>query len=420
MTLRELPRPHLSRLAPALFADHTFLVLVPATADGDWAVAAAWDVARAAAGGDRRVALVDLHLERPVLDARAAPTGGEGIVDAFEFGASLNHVAVPQEPATLHFIPVGTLPSSAAAVWGHARWERLRRGFAREGALLLAYTPAHALPHLAARPDGAVVLAPRGYDPDTQPLPGLESVQLPIVGVVRDAPADAARATPVAPIRATPAGAARRTIRGRFRLLAVVAGGAAIVLAAVWFRSPLAPPSAAPTTEPTVPAPDISDPDTLFYVVQVAAFSRMDQALDHAARLEGPDRPVTVTPVRLGRRETVWYRVLVGGAPTAAASRRLLEDLWAGGLVDRGQGTILRTPHALEVAAVPAGEAGDTVRALRRRGLPAYIVPGSGGTARVLIGAFEAPEQARIADSLLRAAGVAGTLVTRTGLSVTS
>jgi len=445
--LRDLPRTYLDRLAPALLADHTLIFLIPATADGDWAVAAAWDVARAAAAG-RRVALVDLQLDHPALDARADDATAEGIVDAFEFGVSLTHVARPQTPPTLHFIPVGTAPSSAAAVWGNPRWERLRRGFEREGALLLAYAPAQALPELAALPDGVIVLAPRGYDPETQPLPALEQAGVAILGVVRDEAADA-------PYPAPPRSGGRPTgdrwpatddriwtahlirpsavegrHRGRFppwRRGAAI-GGAVVLLAilVLTFRSPgterRAPVAVDRSGEADTPSAGRRAPatDTLFYSAQVAAFSDLDQAMAHAAEIDGPGRPAFVTPIVVGRNANLWYRVLVGALETAEAAQALLRDLWAGGDAVRGQGTILRTPQALEVSVHPdPDDARDATRALRARGVPAYIVPGPDGGARVLVGAFEAPEQARLADSLLAAAGVTGALVTRTGLSIT-
>ena len=456
MILRDLPRTHLDRLAPALLADHTLIILVSATADGDWAVAAAWDVARAAAA-DRRVALVDLQLEHPSLDARADDVSAEGIVDAFEFGVSLTHVARQQTPASLHFIPVGTAPSSPAAVWGNPRWERLRRGFATEGALLLAYAPAYALPQLATRPDGILVLAPRGYDPETQPLPALERAGVAILGVVRDSPQPSAPPSttierrsstgdrwPLMPDRVWTAHLGRRTTDDRLRLRhawqrrAVLAGAVALVVVVTFaLRSPSAerraPSTAtdetvdadAPSAERRAPSAEGRRPtspraDTLFYSAQVAAFSNLEQAMSHAAGLDESHRPAIVTPVAVGRNATVWYRVLVGALETADAAQALLGDLWNGGDAVRGQGTILRTPQALQVSLHDnPDDARNSARALRARGVPAYIVAGADGRTHVLVGAFEVPEQAGLVQGLLDESGVTGSLVTRTGLSIT-
>src|SRR5207253_3349846 len=87
---RPLPRSRLDALVPSLLTGQALVSLVPATGDHAWAAGAAWDVARAAAkGGDRRVALVDLWLERPTLHAVVGLSPTEGIVDAVEYGVSL-------------------------------------------------------------------------------------------------------------------------------------------------------------------------------------------------------------------------------------------------------------------------------------------------------------------------------------------
>jgi cell division septation protein DedD len=172
------------------------------------------------------------------------------------------------------------------------------------------------------------------------------------------------------------------------------------------------PPAAA---RPAVTAPASPDAgDSLFYSVQVAAYNEADQAAADADRLRRAG-PVTVSPVRLGGRG-VWYRVMVGVQPTPVAADSLLRWLWGEHLVERPNGTILRTPHASALAesASPA-EAERLAEGLRRRGIAAYIVPAPGGMARVLAGAFEAPDQARAADSLLQLAGLKSTLVLRTG-----
>jgi cell division septation protein DedD len=152
----------------------------------------------------------------------------------------------------------------------------------------------------------------------------------------------------------------------------------------------------------------------LFYSVQVAAFNQADQAAAYARGLARAGA-ATVSPVRLGR-QGVWYRVVVGALPTPAAADSLLHWLWSRRLVERPNGTILRTPHAQAVAeGVSLNEAGRLAEGLRRRGVAAYIVPAPGGAAAVLVGAFEERDQARAADSLLKVAGLKSTLVLRMG-----
>ena len=77
MMARALPRSRLDNLIPSLVEAQALVALVPATGDLEWAAAAAWDVARAAARqGQRRVALVDLWVEEPKLHevVRLTPT----------------------------------------------------------------------------------------------------------------------------------------------------------------------------------------------------------------------------------------------------------------------------------------------------------------------------------------------------------
>src|SRR3990172_689595 len=124
---------------------------------------------------------------------------------------------------------------------------------------------------------------------------------------------------------------------------------------------------------------------------------------------------VTVSPVRLGH-QGLWFRVIIGAFPTPGDADSLLRALWRRGAVERPNGTILRTPHAFLVGREAAPEAArEIAEGLRRRGVAAYIVPAPGGSAQVLVGAFEAPDQARAADSLLRLTGLTATLAYRMG-----
>ncbi len=66
---------------------------MPVGSDPQWAAKAAWDIPRIAARDGRRVALVDLCLENPALHETVGLQATEGIVDAFEYGVSLNKAA---------------------------------------------------------------------------------------------------------------------------------------------------------------------------------------------------------------------------------------------------------------------------------------------------------------------------------------
>jgi cell division septation protein DedD len=138
--------------------------------------------------------------------------------------------------------------------------------------------------------------------------------------------------------------------------------------------------------------------------------------VEHTRQYARDAAVVTVAPVQLGLQGT-WYRVLVGAFASAAAAQAALEDLYDRGLLDRPQGTILRTPHALSVGGHP-DEAGarQALATLREAAVPAYIVEARGGAVRILVGAFERPEQASFLDSLLTGRGFTATLVQRTGI----
>lgn len=136
----------------------------------------------------------------------------------------------------------------------------------------------------------------------------------------------------------------------------------------------------------------------------------------YARRVPDEAAPATVSAVRLGR-QGLWYRVIVGAFPTAAGADSLLRALWLEGAVERPNGTIVRTPHTYLIERQASAEAAaERVEGLRRRGVAAYIVSAPEGSAQVLAGAFEAPDQAGAADSLLRLEGLRATLVQRVGI----
>lgn len=424
MTPRELPRAELPTTAPDLLAEAavvTVVVLPGGEPSGDYM---AWELAAAVARSGRRVALVDLCLEHPILDGRAAGGSGEGVVDAFLYGASLQHVAVAQDVAGLHVIPVGTRPTDPDEVWSHQRWRRLARGFGAEGALLLLLVPHHALGRLAIEPARIVVLAPVGKAGAARKLamPG-EWSSVP-VDVVVDTPPPRVTAPPRPRPKAARPVTTRRVRPRQRRWWAVVAAGAVLIgavgLAVVLPRrgngSVGAGEDSSSAAAHAAALPPLEQPgaDSLYYAVQVAAFQSMDAALEGAREYQEAGWTATVSPVRLGRQGT-WYRLIVAAVATPDAAERALASLWSRGLVERPNGTILRTPHAIRL-----GSYSDTIAAregVRERGAAAYIVEASDGTVRLLVGAFETPEQARLADSILAAADLQGTVVPRTGIA---
>ena len=296
-----------------------------------------------------------------------------------------------------------------------------------EGALLLLYLSAGALARLSAVPDGLLVLSPDGFEPESSIGQGISAAMergIPLLGVVRERWTPVATPAPDArPLRVSAAPAVRAAPRRRARpvvvaatLAAGAAGGWALFARGAEQRAATRVPPAAQPGPPAAPAhparPTAVTPaprrDSLPWTVQLAAYGRLDKALAVGDRLAAGGIPPFVTPVALsGRRggATVWYRVLGGAYPTRDSALAARARLWKHGLVARGQGDVLRAPYALLLGGAVHRDS------LRAKGIPA-IAWDSG---RLIVGAFESPEQAALTEARLKRAGIPATLVTRMG-----
>ena len=428
MTGRPLPRSRLDALVPSLVTGQALIALVPATGDLKWAAGAAWDVARAAALNGRRVALVDLWLEHPMLHETVGLSPTEGIVDAFEYDVSLTKAA--HEIDHVFFIAAGAVTAHAGDLFANPRWKKLHGGFRVEDALLILFLSAGALARLATVPDGLVVLSPDGYEAESSIGQGIAAAMergVPLLGVVRErwTPSPATASGPDVRSVAPPPGrisasVARRPGRRRTRpvvvaatLVAGAAGGWGLLsrgaehgpapARTTTARTPRARPvAAAPAPPPRV--------DSLSWTVQLAAYAGLDKALALADHLNAQGVTPFVTPVALGGRGggTVWYRVFAGAYPTRDSALSARAGLWKRQLAERGQGDVLRAPYSLALVRGTAGR-GTSTDSLRARGIPAV----AWDAGRLLVGAFESPEQATILENQLKRAGVSATLVTR-------
>ena len=439
MSGRALPRSRLDNLIPSLVEAQALIALVPATGDLPWAAAAAWDVARAATRGSRRVALVDLLLETPTLHDVIGVTPTDGIVDAFEFGVSLNKTA--HHVDGVFFIAAGSNPAHTGDVFANPRWRKLQGGFRVEGALLLLYVSAGGLARLSAVPDGLLALSPDGYEPESSIGQGIAAAMergIPLLGVVRERWTPSAAAAPAAeppprqaravhPSPAQGGEAPKRRARPAVVAITLAAGAAGgwvlLATAGESFRARLgdlthvAPASPRPhpvTAAPVRPAPPSPPPpptphvDSLPWTIQLAAYGTFEKALALADRLSGARRPAFIAPIALAGRArsgTVWYRVLVGAYQSRDSAAAGRAALWGRGGVPRGQGKLVRAPYSLALAGSALPDS------LRARG----IAPVRWGTDGLLVGAFETPEQAALARTQLKRAGIQASLVTRVG-----
>jgi hypothetical protein len=408
VTLRPLPRSRLDGLIPSIVATQHFVALVPLTGDARWAANASWSVARAAARGGRPVALVDLCIEEPQLHTAAGLPLGAGIVDAFQTGEDLTSAA--QQLDGVFFIPAGAATAAPEFVLAHPRWRKLQAGFRSEDALLLVYVPGGGLARLAAVPEGVIALAPEGISLDSPAAAGLAAVQsqgAALLGVVRE------RWTPAA--TPLPAGVSTRTrplmvpddatgSRRRRGLVAASLLAVVILGVAAWALFAGSPPPTEPTT--TAAAAPVAavrrSVDSLAWTVQLAAYGALDNAFAHADRLTREHVPAFVTPVEA--TQAVWYRVLAGAFPSRDSAIAARQQLWDRDLVRRGQGELLRAPYSL---ALP--ERAD-LDSLRRIGVAAVRLHAGG---RLLLGAFETPEQSALARRQLAQAGIPASLIAR-------
>ncbi len=191
-TRRHIGREQLSTDIPPLVEGRSLIAVVPVTDDLWWSAEMAWNVARAAAGGDRRIALVDMFFDKPHLHELVGERSSHGITDAFEFGLALSHGAREQLSENIHFIAAGSSPNRTSNILERPRWKRLSAGFRKEDAVLFLYMSPGSLARFAASPDLVLFLSQEPYDPTTAPIPALEELlaeEVPYSNICNQAPA---------------------------------------------------------------------------------------------------------------------------------------------------------------------------------------------------------------------------------------
>lgn len=389
------------------------VALVPVADDPQWAAGVAWSVARASAtaapGARRPVALVDLCLESPILHDVKHLEMAPGIAEAIAADVSLTEVA--RDVDGVNFVPSGSAIPDPVIVRGSARWGRLQAGFRNEGALLLVYLPAERLGELGTSPDGVLALAPNGVDlgsPEGRALLAARERGVDLLGTVRERWSSATPAagglSPFRRARPMVIGAALAvlggltilaTAKGAFRRSRADSGSAVLPAAA----------APAPPVTTTVALPMLAAGDSGAWTLQLAAYADPERALAHADRLIAARLPALVSALAPDASGAVWYRVQTGVYESREAALTARASLWQQGTIDRGAGKPLKAPFSL-VLLRPTD--GGRLRSIGFTGVR------WGERGPVMVGAFEQPEQAVVAQARLDRAGIPTTLLTRT------
>ncbi|CAN5811816.1 hypothetical protein BH23GEM6_BH23GEM6_17650 [soil metagenome] len=118
------------------------VLLLVGSVDREWAAQTAVELCAEWAARGRRVVLVDMHLESPVLHELLRVPNMEGVVDIFLYGASISRSARPVEGRGFHLITAGTYELDTSAIYRHPRWEKLIAGFRDAEATLVLFAPA--------------------------------------------------------------------------------------------------------------------------------------------------------------------------------------------------------------------------------------------------------------------------------------
>lgn len=437
------------RLAPLL--DQLCAVVIAGT-DAAAAAAFAIGVARAQ-GAKRRVAIADLIGESPALEALNSSDDPHGIADSFLYGVSLNRIARQvNEAGTVFLMPSGTEPVAHEAVYANDRWRRLAAGFHQVGALLLVVA-VPGTPGFAELAGFVGAVMPVG---DTRfPMPA----GIPIVA----APPVVQPQTPTPPKSAEKVARAREAAvdtndNRRMRLIAVVValGAVAVAIGAMWPQivtrlpapiaemftktapdttSMLVKPTPMDTTQPvdtsiktdsaallggppmaaidSTPLPIANPADSVspaqYAIFYTSANSRAQAIADERLKAQPA---LAVAPVILDGAE--WFQVYIGASADKAGAEMLLSKLRAAQLISGGN--ISSVPFAFRLeGGVAAANVANRITSYDTKGVLAYAMMQTNGTATLYTGAYQAPFQAkRLADSL-RALGITPVLAYRTG-----
>ncbi len=394
----------------------------------------------------RRTAVGDLFAESQPIQDLVHSDDPHGLVDSFLYGISLNRIAHAVPGAgELFVMPSGTEPPNYEDMLGHPRWLRLAVGFEEVGALLVVAVPASApkLAELVDSTDGIVFVGPVavGDIPTTSVLGTIE------------APRARGEATTSAEQPASPAVASGvlRKKAPRWRATSFAGLGISVTIAAIaaWLAyRPLAggpqrlgpkPGSARASRQPIAmtpesmvrdtnidtgslqsETPEVSNPEdsaqsAAFGVELLAANTQAGAILK--LQKDGKTLPAaTFAPALIQGAQ--WYKVIAGAFKDRVGADSLLDALRRRKVLDPGNGAVVNLPLAFLIdSGVPASAVPGMVSMYADRGQPVYALRQANGSAWLLIGAFQSPQQSLLYASSLRASGITPVLVYRKGRS---
>jgi hypothetical protein len=172
---------------------------------------------------------------------------------------------------------------------------------------------------------------------------------------------------------------------------------------------------AAPGVAPAIPRV-VNPGDSLeaaSYAVQLVAANTQAGAIFRLQQ-DGKTLPAeTFAPVLI--QGAPWFKVIGGAYATHAGADSLLTRLGQQKKLAGGE-SVVRVPFAFLIdSGVPAAAVSEMVAEHVSRGQPIYGLLQANGTAWLLAGAFESPEQSSLYAESLRAAGTPPVLVYRKG-----
>ncbi|TVP55627.1 MAG: hypothetical protein EA351_10225 [Gemmatimonadales bacterium] len=174
----ELPEGML--LPPRRGGEVVALIVDPGMGMAGWSLRVGRSLARAWARQERRVVLVDAHVEEPALHQLLGVSNSEGITDAIEYGVSRGRVTHRPDGEPFEFVSAGTVLPHHLEFWRSRRWGSLLQGYREDDRVVLLYLPGGA-------PDvGAIVRsADRSFwvgrpdAPDLSRYPGIQVLASP-------------------------------------------------------------------------------------------------------------------------------------------------------------------------------------------------------------------------------------------------